>query len=121
MPPTALNRMKILIFGNSGSGKSTLAKAMAAQHAITHLDLDTIVWMPEQVGVQRPRDDIRRSLRSFMDTHNRWIIEGCYGELVQAAAPECGELVFLNPGGETCVAHNRHRPWAAQIRHDASA
>jgi len=103
--------MKILVFGNSGSGKSTYAKAIAERHALVHLDLDTIVWEPGQVAVPRPAADVDRSLQDFLGTHPRWIIEGCYGELVAAAAPHADELVFLNPGREVCLANNRRRPW----------
>lgn len=39
------------------------------------------------------------------------MIEGCYGELVQAASAHCNVRVFLNPGLETCLEHNRRRPW----------
>lgn len=103
--------MKLLVFGNSGSGKSTYARAMATSHELMHLDLDTIVWEPDQIAVQRPAENIRVSLDSFLATHSRWIIEGCYGDWVTHAAPFCSELVFLNPGLEACLAHNRNRPW----------
>jgi hypothetical protein len=42
---------------------------------------------------------------------DRWVIEGCYGELVERAAAAATELVFLNPGVEACLANNRRRPW----------
>jgi adenylate kinase family enzyme len=103
--------MKILVFGNSGSGKSTLAKHLAQEHRLSHLDLDSIVWEPGKVAVKRAPDAIAASLESFLAAHNRWVIEGCYGELVEAAASHCTELLFLNPGLETCLEHNRRRPW----------
>ncbi len=103
--------MKVLIFGNSGSGKSTHAHALAATHCVPHLDLDSIVWVPGQVAVQRPMAEIRASLESFLATHSEWVIEGCYGELVELAAPQCSELVFLNPGESVCLANNLNRPW----------
>lgn len=103
--------MRCVIFGNSGSGKSTYAKALAARHGLPHLDLDTIVWEPGKVAVQRPTAAIAASLQTFIDDHPRWVIEGCYGELVQAAAPYCTELVFLDPGRDACLANNRRRPW----------
>jgi adenylate kinase family enzyme len=103
--------MKILVFGNSGSGKSTLAKHLAQKHGLSHLDLDSIVWEPGKVAVQRAPNAIATSLESFLAAHDRWVIEGCYGELVEAAAGHCTELLFLNPGLETCLEHNRHRPW----------
>ena len=103
--------MKVLVFGNSGSGKSTLARQLAEQHGLAHLDLDSIVWEPSKIAVQRPADAVAASLDAFLSEHPRWVIEGCYGELVQAASQHCTELVFLNPGLETCLAHNRARPW----------
>jgi len=43
--------------------------------------------------------------------HSQWIIEGCYGDLVEAALPHCSELRFLNPGVEVAVQHCLMRPW----------
>lgn len=103
--------MRLLVVGNSGSGKSTLAQALAARHGLAHLDLDTIVWQPGQVAVERPREAVRASLDAFAAMHPRWVVEGCYGELAEAVAPACTMLVFLDPGLEACLAHNRCRPW----------
>jgi adenylate kinase family enzyme len=105
------DRTKVLIFGNSGSGKSTYAKALAARERIPHLDLDTVVWEPNQIAVPRPAAAIRASLEEFIAANPTWVIEGCYGELVEAAAPRATELVFLNPGREACLANNARRPW----------
>jgi len=103
--------MRALVFGNSGSGKSTYARALADQHSLTHLDLDSIVWEPGQVAVLRPPKAIAASLAQFLEQNASWVIEGCYGELIEAAAPHCTELVFLNPGREACLANNLRRPW----------
>jgi adenylate kinase family enzyme len=103
--------MRILVFGNSGSGKSTLAKALCRAHDLSHLDLDSIVWAPGEIAVQRPMADVHASLSAFLAQHERWVIEGCYGELVEAASSHCTELVFLNPGLKTCLEHNQARPW----------
>lgn len=116
--------MKLLLFGNSGSGKSTLARRLAAEHGLAHLDLDSIVWEPGEVAVQRPGQVVVADLDAFLGANSRWVIEGCYGELVEAAAGHCTELVFLNPGLETCLAHNRQRPWephkyASKVEQDA--
>jgi len=103
--------MRILVFGNSGSGKSTYAQALAARDHIPHLDLDTIVWEPDEIAVLRPSELIRASLEAFLLTHSDWVIEGCYGELVEAAALRATELVFLNPGLQACLGNNARRPW----------
>jgi adenylate kinase family enzyme len=103
--------IRVLVFGNSGSGKSTYARALASRHAMPHLDLDSIVWEPGQVAVLRPARAINQTLQAFLSEHARWVIEGCYGELVEAAADCCTQQVFLNPGLEACLANNVRRPW----------
>ena len=103
--------MKILVYGNSGSGKSTYAHRLAAQHGLSHLDLDSIVWEPGQIAVRRDPLSIANSLMDFLSAHRSWVIEGCYSELVQSAIAYCTELVFLNPGCEACIANNLRRPW----------
>jgi adenylate kinase family enzyme len=103
--------MKVLVFGNSGSGKSTYARALSAEHGLPHLDLDSIVWEPGKVGVQRSSEAIARSLDDFISSNPSWVIEGCYGDLVEAASAHCSELIFLNPGLHACLANNLRRPW----------
>lgn len=103
--------MRILLFGNSGSGKSTLARRLGAQRGLPHLDLDTIVWEPGQVAAPRTPEAVAEALANFIQANDTWVIEGCYGELVQAASAHCTELIFLNPGLSACLANNRRRPW----------
>ena len=103
--------MRVLVFGNSGSGKSTLASRLAREHGLIHLDLDSIVWEPGQIAVQRSATSIRCSLDAFLSLNTRWVVEGCYGELIEQTAGHCTELVFLNPGLEACLKHNRSRAW----------
>jgi adenylate kinase family enzyme len=103
--------MRVLVFGNSGSGKSTLAKRLSEEHRLAHLDLDSIVWEPGQIAVQRQPESIAASLSAFLAERESWVIEGCYGELVEAASTHCTEIVFLNPGLETCLSHNQKREW----------
>lgn len=105
--------MKIAILGNSGSGKSTLAAALAreAGASVPVLDLDTIVWEPGQVAVPRDSAAVRMDLQRFCAQHPRWIVEGCYGDLIEALLPQGPELVFVNPGLAQCIANCRNRPW----------
>jgi adenylate kinase family enzyme len=103
--------MKVLVFGNSGSGKSTYARALAAGDGLTHLDLDSIVWEPGKIAVQRSTESVIAALQTFMDSHGAWVIEGCYSELIRAASIHCTLMVFLNPGVEACLANNAVRPW----------
>jgi adenylate kinase family enzyme len=87
------------------------ARALAAREGLPHLDLDSIVWEPGKIAVQRPDEAVATSLRSFIDSQTAWVIEGCYGELVRAASAHCTLRVFLNPGIDACLANNLKRPW----------
>lgn len=100
-----------LLFGNSGSGKSFYARQVAQAHGLAHLDLDTLVWEPGQIAVPRPMPAVLADLEAFTRSHQAWVIEGCYGDLIQELRSLCTELVFLNPGVEVCLANNRRRPW----------
>ena len=76
---------------------------------IPRLSLDEIAWNdgPER----KPLSESLDLLDEFIAGSDEWIIEGCYGDLIEAALPHCTELRFLNPGVEVCVEHCRRRPW----------
>lgn len=103
--------MRVLIVGNSGSGKSWTARALAQQHQLAHLDLDTIYFVPGLIAVARPMRQVLADLRAFVDTNPAWVAEGCYGDVIEAALPFCSELLFMNPGRDACLANNGKRPW----------
>jgi adenylate kinase family enzyme len=100
---------RVVIFGNSGSGKTTMAGALAAELGVPHLDLDSIAW--ERPLVRRSIPATVALLHAFIEANPAWVIEGCYGEVVAAAAVHCDELRFLNPGIEACIANCLRRPW----------
>ncbi len=102
---------RIIVLGNSGSGKSTLARALAATGQVPHLDLDTLAWEPTSPPTRRPLSASIAAITGFMDAHDTWVVEGCYADLLAAAADRCTRLVFLNPGVEACSANCRARPW----------
>ena len=108
---------RIIIFGNSGSGKTTLARRLQQQHSLPILDLDSIAWQPEW-GKRRSFEASLPDLRQFIAAHKTWIIEGCYGDLIDAALTYCTDLRFLNPGIDVCVANceRRHNDWRKHRR-----
>ena len=112
--------MKLVVIGNSGSGKSTFARRAAGEHGLVYFELDAIVWEPHQIGVARPIEAARAELAAFIGAHERWVIEGCYGDLAEAALPACTELIFMNPGVAACLANNRRRPWEPH-KYDSAA
>ena len=102
---------RILIFGNSGSGKSTLAAALAREAALDHLDLDTLAWDRVSPNQRRPLVASVADLDAFIRAHDKWVVEGCYSDLISSAIPHCTKLIFLNPGIESCIQNCRNRPW----------
>ena len=100
-----MGERRVVIYGNAGSGKTTMARSLG----LPVLGLDDIAWAA--TGVRMPLADSLVALKEFIATHPEWVVEGCYGDLVEAAAAHCTELRFLNPGAEVCVANARRRPW----------
>jgi adenylate kinase family enzyme len=102
--------MRFTLIGNSGSGKSTLAKALAELHGLAMLDLDTVFFEPGQPVARDPAAS-RADVEAFCRAHESWVIEGCYASLADATLAFQPELIFLDPGVETCLAHCAARPW----------
>lgn len=102
---------RVAILGNAGSGKSTLARRLGAQRGADVLDLDTVAWEPGKPAQPRASAEAVQAVRAFCAARPAWVIEGCYGDLVEAVLDGEVELIFLNLPVETCVAHCRARPW----------
>lgn len=101
--------MKVILLGNAGAGKSTLSGKLMAKQPAARLSLDEVAF---QEGTERrPLPESIAEARRFIAQHESWIIEGCYADIIEPILAECEELIFLNPGVETCVTHCRTRPW----------
>jgi adenylate kinase family enzyme len=103
--------MRVAIVGNSGSGKSTLAGHISAAHSLAALDLDTVAWEPGTIAVARTADAAAADVAKFCATHERWVVEGCYAELIGRALEHTPILLFVDPGVEACLNNCRNRPW----------
>jgi adenylate kinase family enzyme len=102
---------KIIIFGNSAAGKSTLAKNLSTQHSLAHLDLDTLAWLPEQPPKRQPLIQSQKDIESFINNNRSWVIEGCYSDLLDLAACEANELIFLDLPIKDCLENAKSREW----------
>ncbi len=102
---------RVVIFGNSGSGKSTLAKAMARSGELPHLDLDTLAWLPVEPPQRQPIAASAAAIRAFTASHDNWVLEGCYADLLSLAIPAATEIIYLDLPIEQCVANAGNRPW----------
>ncbi|WP_395345304.1 shikimate kinase [Ningiella sp. W23] len=102
---------RILVFGNSGSGKSTLAKQLASKHALAHMDLDTIAWLPGEPPTRQSIGDSHNAISEFTLAHDDWVIEGCYADLLSLLLDKANELIFMNLPVEQCIENAIRRPW----------
>ncbi len=103
--------MRVAILGNSGSGKSTLAHRIATTANATVLDLDTVAWEPGKIAIPRDPAAAVADVHAFCTSNADWVVEGCYASLVGATLSHGPQLVFLDPGLESCLANCRARPW----------
>ena len=103
--------MRVAIVGNSGSGKSTVARQLMTTHAIEGLDLDTVAWEPGKVAMMRSAESAAADVRTFCESRESWIVEGCYASLVKETFDFDPELWVLDPGMEQCISNSRSRPW----------
>jgi adenylate kinase family enzyme len=102
---------KILIFGNSGSGKSTLAKELCESEDLSHLDLDTLAWKVSSPPERNPLNESDKEIQKFIKSRDRWVIEGCYADLLKKALPFSSEIIFMNLPISTCILNAKNRPW----------
>lgn len=102
---------KILIFGNSGSGKSTLAKRLCQTEALAHLDLDTLAWQATMPPQRQPIVQSQAAINHFTDSHENWVIEGCYSDLLELLLDKATEIVFMDLPIEQCINNAKNRPW----------
>lgn len=103
---------RCVVLGNSGSGKTTLAKEIHAHTKARILDLDNITWDRDRIQKRRAIEDSIRDMEAFIHQDpSSFIIEGCYGELVEASLKYSPLLIFIDPGEERCLENCRNRGW----------
>jgi adenylate kinase family enzyme len=109
---------RVVIIGNSGSGKTTLARLLESSIGGERIDLDRIHWL-DKVGVKRDETEAKALVTALAET-TRWIIEGVYGWLAEAAFPRATSLIWLDMTPEVCRESLTMRgPWcgATQDEH----
>lgn len=102
---------KIVIFGNSGSGKSTRAKNLVQNTKLAHLDLDSIAWQAVHPPQRMSISESSVSINHFLNTHNQWVVEGCYSDLLALVTTKANELIFLDLPTSSCITNARSRDW----------
>ena len=79
-----------------------LAKNLAAIVDVPVIDLDTVHWLDGGRGPKRDQEQATHLVREAAAAP-RWIIEGVYGWLAEAAAPRATALVWLDLPWPLCL------------------
>lgn len=111
--------MKIAIIGYSGSGKSTLARRLGEYHHAEVLHLDTVHHLPG--WQERDRASKEKIVKTFLDEHTSWVIDGNYSKLFYERRMEEADLiVMLLFNRFSCLyrAYKRYRKYKGKTRPD---
>ena len=85
--------MKIAIIGYSGSGKSTLARKLSEKYDIPVLHFDRVQFRPNWEIRPQPSKEIMT--KTFLDLHDRWVIDGNYSKLSYERRMEEADVIIL--------------------------
>ncbi|MBQ3252759.1 MAG: DNA topology modulation protein [Oscillospiraceae bacterium] len=100
--------MKIAIIGYSGSGKSTLARSLASKYQLPVLHFDTVQFLPN--WEVRGDEEKKAITKAFMDTNDRWVIDGNYSKLLyERRMEEADTVILLLFNRFSCLLRAYHR------------
>jgi len=70
-----------------------------------------LAWQPTNPPTRSPLRQSEQAIDEFMQSHNSWVIEGCYSDLLTIAQSESTEIIFMNLSIEDCIVNANSRPW----------
>lgn len=85
--------MKIAVLGFSGCGKSTLAQKLGEKYQLPVLHLDRVHFAAN--WVERELEDKLRDVAAFMDSHDSWVMDGNYSNLLQERRLEEADRIIM--------------------------
>ena len=85
--------MKIAIIGYSGSGKSTLARKLAEIYDLPVLHFDRVQFRPNWEIRPQPSKEIM--VKTFLDLHKDWVIDGNYSKLSYERRMEEADVIVV--------------------------
>lgn len=105
--------------GYSGSGKSTLAKKYGERYGIEVFHLDTINF--DAGWVERTYEEKERDIRTFLDAHEDWVIDGNYTRYFLDERTKKADTIILllfSPLSCLCRAIRRYLTFRGKSRPD---
>lgn len=83
--------MRIAVIGHSGSGKSTMARTLGERYGAEVLHLDRVHWLPG--WVERDTESEMGMVEDFLDSHDAWVIDGNYANVLFERRMEEADLI----------------------------
>lgn len=56
-------------------------------------------------------EEVNGKIQAFISSNNEWVVEGCYGDLIELVKPFANEAIFMNLSTELCQENAKNRPW----------
>ena len=84
---------RIAIIGATGSGKTTLARQLSRVLGIYHIELDSIMWLPD--WQKEDWDVTRQQVQQKMDTSG-WVCDGNYSKLRDIIWQQADTIIWLD-------------------------
>jgi adenylate kinase family enzyme len=104
---------RVHILGASGSGTSTLGVSLARHLACSHVDADSLFWMPTDPPFTTPRPSEERQtlLLSLLPANGQWIFSGSATGWAIALEPFFDLVVFLTLDRSQRIERLRRREY----------
>jgi adenylate kinase family enzyme len=102
---------RIHVLGASGSGTTTLGEALAGRLGHSHVDADSLFWLPTDppFTTKRPRDDRQAMLHRLLPVSGQWVFSGSAPGWATALEPFYDVVVFLRLDPAVRMARLRRR------------
>ena len=84
---------RIAIVGATGSGKTTLARQLSSTLALYHVELDSILWLPN--WQKEDLDVVRLQVQKQLDQAS-WVCDGNYSKLRDLVWQQADTLIWLD-------------------------
>ena len=84
---------RIAIVGATGSGKTTLARQLSSVLDLSHVEFDSIMWLPD--WQKEEWELIRQQVQQKMDA-NGWVCDGNYSKLRDIVWQQADTIIWLD-------------------------
>ena len=86
--------LRASVVGTSCSGKTTISRRIAADHGISHIELDAIFWQPNWTPL--PLDQYRLAVQTYVEGES-WVIDGNYRKVREIVWARATDVIWMNP------------------------